>query len=143
MCTFFSGAVLRTTHMTGIVTDIGIILGHMARKESKAEVWKLKLFLPIYFGFMFGGFVGCYSYSLFAEKAIALSSTFTLSLAFIHWQQEKLKKMRNYFFRMCCGKAYYEEHFEMVPVADEEKHEMISKACPASPSSSEILNDRL
>jgi uncharacterized membrane protein YoaK (UPF0700 family) len=50
MTTRYSGAVVRTTHLTGMVTDVGLLLGHMARSDRDFhDLWKLTLFLPIIF----------------------------------------------------------------------------------------------
>eukprot|EP01119_Soliformovum_irregulare_P007796 TRINITY_DN2028_c0_g1_i3.p1 TRINITY_DN2028_c0_g1~~TRINITY_DN2028_c0_g1_i3.p1 ORF type:complete len:349 (-),score=79.76 TRINITY_DN2028_c0_g1_i3:265-1155(-) len=68
MCTTFSGAVIRTTHTTGTSTDIGLILGQWARdvsyrkwlkkKPKCQDQWKLKILLPLWFGYLFGAFIG-------------------------------------------------------------------------------------
>ena len=34
MVTTYSGAVIRTTHLTGMFTDLGIFLGHMLRRAT-------------------------------------------------------------------------------------------------------------
>jgi uncharacterized membrane protein YoaK (UPF0700 family) len=57
--TIFSGAILRTTHMTGICTDIGTIIGHRIRfGENAKDTWKLKVFIPLVFGFVCGAVFG-------------------------------------------------------------------------------------
>jgi uncharacterized membrane protein YoaK (UPF0700 family) len=54
MASLYSGAILRTTHMTGILTDIGIVLGTLFYQRDKD--W-LKLML---FGLILSGFItGC------------------------------------------------------------------------------------
>ncbi|KAI9145170.1 hypothetical protein BKA69DRAFT_1049725 [Paraphysoderma sedebokerense] len=63
MATSYSGAVLRTTHMTGICTDIGLILGQACSKRGTADTWKLKVFVPLFFGYVGGGILGQVSYS--------------------------------------------------------------------------------
>lgn len=56
MTTRYSGAVLRTTHLTGMMTDIGLVLGHMLRKDRNFDdTWKLALFCPMVLCFFFGG----------------------------------------------------------------------------------------
>ncbi|KAI9221605.1 hypothetical protein BC828DRAFT_366082 [Blastocladiella britannica] len=57
-CTGYSGAVLRTTHMTGITTDIGIVVGQWISRNPRRETWKLKVFVPLYVGFFIGGLLG-------------------------------------------------------------------------------------
>lgn len=57
MTTGYSGSVLRTTHMTGMTTDVGIILGKLAKGDRK-DLWKLAIFLPMMAGFLIGGIIG-------------------------------------------------------------------------------------
>eukprot|EP00762_Andalucia_godoyi_P002559 ANDGO_03301.mRNA.1 hypothetical protein H696_01075 len=57
LITTYSKAIIRTTHMTGIVSDIGAIFGQIARKEY-GNVWKLRIFIPIYFSFLIGSAFG-------------------------------------------------------------------------------------
>ena len=57
--TNFSGAVVRTTHVTGLLTDVGLILGHYLRgKEKNLDLWRLKVLLPLMCGFFIGAFSG-------------------------------------------------------------------------------------
>lgn len=60
----YRGLTLRTTHVTGIVTDIGVLLAHRLRRKQ-IKTWKLLLLLAILCSFICGGFIGV--------------------LAFIHW----------------------------------------------------------
>jgi uncharacterized membrane protein YoaK (UPF0700 family) len=57
MTTGYSGSVLRTTHMTGMTTDVGIILGKLAKGDRK-DLWKLAMFLPMMVGYLLGGTIG-------------------------------------------------------------------------------------
>jgi uncharacterized membrane protein YoaK (UPF0700 family) len=61
MATSYSGSVLRTTHMTGVVTDLGILVGHWVRREP-LETRKLKLLLMLLSGFVTGGALGAVSF---------------------------------------------------------------------------------
>lgn len=64
--TNFSGAVVRTTHVTGLMTDIGLILGHWIRRgEEVKDLWRLKVLVPLYLGFLFGAFVGGVVYNFY------------------------------------------------------------------------------
>lgn len=73
MCTTFSGAVIRTTHMTGILTDIGLILGQaIFYPRTRKHMWKLKVLLPLYATFCLGGTIGWFLYDLLGIKAILL-----------------------------------------------------------------------
>lgn len=57
MATQYSGAVVRTTHLTGIFTDLGIMLGAFLRGEG-FDRRKALLFLIIITGFIAGGTLG-------------------------------------------------------------------------------------
>ena len=56
MTSKYSGNIIRTTHMTGTATDIGLVLGRVCRGDGK-ELWKLQVLCPIFFSFLFGGAV--------------------------------------------------------------------------------------
>lgn len=61
MATSYSGAVIRTTHMTGIVTDLGIALGLYARREP-VDWRRMGLYLTLLGGFLAGGVLGAVGY---------------------------------------------------------------------------------
>eukprot|EP00953_Heterococcus_sp_UTEX-ZZ885_P001292 1208-Heterococcus_DN1.PRE.1 len=51
MTTRYSGAVVRTTHLTGMFTDMGLLIGHMLRSDRDfQDMWKFSLFIPIILG---------------------------------------------------------------------------------------------
>ena len=54
MATRYSGAIIRTTHLTGVFTDIGIMIGSYIKGEP-FDRRKFTLFLLIVLGFIFGG----------------------------------------------------------------------------------------
>ncbi len=71
MCTTFSGAVIRTTHVTGILTDIGLILGQATfYPRTRKHLWKLKVLLPLYGGFCLGGIIGWFADKILRIQAI-------------------------------------------------------------------------
>jgi uncharacterized membrane protein YoaK (UPF0700 family) len=53
----YCGLMIRTTHVTGIVTDIGVMLGHWIR-HGQIEFWKLRFLSSVFAAFGFGGFLG-------------------------------------------------------------------------------------
>jgi len=61
MVSSYSGAVIRTTHMTGIVTDLGIALGQRVRGES-IDRRRAGLYVVLLAGFFAGGIAGSYGY---------------------------------------------------------------------------------
>jgi uncharacterized membrane protein YoaK (UPF0700 family) len=57
MTTYFSGAIVRTTHVTGTLTDIGVELGAIV-VGREGQMWKLCLLIIFYLGFFIGGVLG-------------------------------------------------------------------------------------
>jgi uncharacterized membrane protein YoaK (UPF0700 family) len=64
MFTTFSSAVVRTTHVTGIATDIGLVVGYSIRNHfldrPYVDRWKLLIYVPIWTSFFVGGIIGGY-----------------------------------------------------------------------------------
>ncbi|GGF63170.1 YoaK family protein [Alteromonas lipolytica] len=80
LATRYSGAVVRTTHLTGIFTDLGIMLGAMVRGET-LDTRKLQLFLVIIVGFVFGGTAGAIGFNFLPRIALILPAIVCLILA--------------------------------------------------------------
>lgn len=59
LATRYSGAIIRTTHVTGVFTDLGIILGAKCRGE-RFDKRRAVLMLLIIAGFILGGWFGAY-----------------------------------------------------------------------------------
>ncbi|EGF76725.1 hypothetical protein BATDEDRAFT_28338 [Batrachochytrium dendrobatidis JAM81] len=98
MVTSYSGLAVRTTHMTGIATDVGNILGQACRSDTKAELWRLKVHVPILFGFIAGGMCGQIAWLSIHEYALLVPCIFTggvaalyLTLPFIKDAAEQIK----------------------------------------------------
>ena len=64
LATRYSGAVIRTTHVTGIFTDLGLMLGSLLRGEP-LDRRKAQLFVIIIVGFIAGGVFGAWAYQYF------------------------------------------------------------------------------
>jgi hypothetical protein len=92
MTSYYSGAILRTSHMTGIVTDIGCLLGQMARCDKTADTWKLGVFIPLLLGFLTGGAIGGAIYMQIQEAALLISAgwTFFVSLFYFYHAEQVL-----------------------------------------------------
>ncbi|WP_100752685.1 YoaK family protein [Vibrio salilacus] len=84
MITTFSGAIIRTTHMTGIMTDLGIMIGAKLRGES-FDFRKAKLFLFIFSGFLSGGILGANLYARLSIAALIVPVLLALTLAVTYW----------------------------------------------------------
>lgn len=77
-----SGAVIRTTHVTGLATDIGIELGKLfyvnradALPEVRTNRHKLKLHITLLCCFLIGGLLGAISF-----KYVGFSATIPLAI---------------------------------------------------------------
>ncbi len=57
LATQYSRATVRTTHVTGILTDLGIALGKWVARRG-ATTWRVVLYLTIFGGFFAGGAAG-------------------------------------------------------------------------------------
>jgi uncharacterized membrane protein YoaK (UPF0700 family) len=62
MACSYCGLVIRTTHVSGMVTDIGVLIGQMIRYRH-LEFWKLALLGSLLSGFFLGGVLGGYSFA--------------------------------------------------------------------------------
>ncbi len=84
MITTFSGAVVRTTHMTGILTDLGLMIGAKLRGQS-FDYRKAKLFVFILAGFITGGIIGAKLFHSYQNSALAAPSAMAFLLAISYW----------------------------------------------------------
>lgn len=69
MATTYSGAIVRTTHMTGIVTDLGIAAGHFLRRQP-IEWIRIRLHLSLLVGFTMGSVAGALLFNLIKYNAL-------------------------------------------------------------------------
>lgn len=72
MATRYSGATVRTSHMTGIVTDMGILVGQRVRGNNN-NFWRMKLFLPLFLAFLTGGILAGVAFQLWNYYALWIS----------------------------------------------------------------------
>lgn len=81
LATTYSGAIIRTTHLTGIFTDLGIMLGGVLRGDD-LDRRKLVLFLLIIVGFIAGGSLGALLFGYVQFAALIFPGVVCLLLAF-------------------------------------------------------------
>ena len=80
LATKYSGAVVRTTHLTGIFTDLEIMLGSFLRGDA-FDRRKALLFLIIISGFVAGGTLGALLFQVMAFRSLLVPGTICLVLA--------------------------------------------------------------
>ena len=74
MSSSYCGLVIRTTHVTGLVTDIGVLIGHWIR-HRQVDRWKLRFFVLIFLSFGLGGFLGALTDRWVGPWCLALPAT--------------------------------------------------------------------
>ncbi|MCF7517684.1 MULTISPECIES: YoaK family protein [Pseudoalteromonas] len=80
LATTYSGAIVRTTHVTGIFTDLGIMFGRVLRGET-LDKRKAKLFGLIILGFILGGLAGAWLFAKLSFAALYVPSAICILLA--------------------------------------------------------------
>lgn len=83
MATTYSGAILRTTHVTGIVTDIGSALGH-ALRGLEIDLPRLRLYALVLVAFFLGGILGSIVFATTGTDALLYPAglVFVVALAY-------------------------------------------------------------
>ena len=84
MVSTYSGATVRTTHVSGLFTDLGTMLGARLRGHP-LDTRKAKLFLLLISGFILGGSVGAFSFPYFQFGSLAIPSAAAFALAVVYW----------------------------------------------------------
>jgi uncharacterized membrane protein YoaK (UPF0700 family) len=84
MVSTYSGASLRTTHVSGMFTDLGAMLGGRLRGQP-FDRRRAQLYLLLITGFIGGGCVGALAYRRLGFGALALPAGAALALAGIYW----------------------------------------------------------
>ena len=73
MTSTFSGSIVRTTHVTGIFTDLGVALGLWVRGESIGPR-RVVLYLILIAGFVLGAVFGAWGFARWAFQALWMSA---------------------------------------------------------------------
>lgn len=96
LATTFSGAVVRTTHLSGMFTDLGIGLGHLLR-GMPLPVRRLSLSGLIITGFLLGGVLGAWLYQHFHYDALLAPALLTgcVGLGYAGFRQWSLMYRRD------------------------------------------------
>lgn len=76
MVSTYSGAVLRTTHVSGFITDMGVLLGQMFHR-LKIDKRRLFLYGILVFSFFFGSVVGAFLFRYFSYETIYFPAVLT------------------------------------------------------------------
>jgi len=84
MVSTYSGAAIRTTHVSGLFTDLGTMLGARLRGHP-IDTRKALLFVLLIVGFILGSSVGAYSYQHLQFTALVIPAAAAFTLALVYW----------------------------------------------------------
>lgn len=84
MTSTYSGAIVRTTHVSGIFTDLGVALGLRVRGQ-KTDSRKVVLYLILITGFVVGGIAGSIGFMRYQFSAIWAPCIITALIAISYW----------------------------------------------------------
>jgi uncharacterized membrane protein YoaK (UPF0700 family) len=76
MVSTYSGAVIRTTHISGMFTDLGIFLGHFLR-GLPVDSRRLRLCFLIISGFLAGGIAGAAAFRHLGYSTLFIPAALT------------------------------------------------------------------
>ena len=84
MASNYSGAILRTTHVSGIFTDLGIFIGHLIRRLP-VDMRRVYLCLVLLLGFFSGATAGAFGFHYFSYKTLYFPAALTgfVGIAFL------------------------------------------------------------
>eukprot|EP01031_Cornospumella_fuschlensis_P025188 gene25188-30421_t len=72
LTTKYSGSIIRTTHMTGAATDIGLTLGKICMGDYK-DAWKLLVLVPLFVSFLLGGLASIFAFRQLGHLSILIN----------------------------------------------------------------------
>ncbi|WP_050025506.1 YoaK family protein [Verrucomicrobium sp. BvORR034] len=108
LATHYRGMILRTTHVTGLLTDFGTNLGMKLRGHDIAG-WKLSVPLLLATSFFMGSLLGCVAFQSLGDKTLLVYAGIYLGLGLL-WAVYRLRWVRtNSVHHSCSSNARVEE----------------------------------
>ncbi len=95
MASTYSGLIVRTTHVTGILTDLGFLAGAAIRGE-RAELWRFALLTALLLSFFGGGFAGVEAWGALGADALWIPAAllFAMGSVYFAWRQRLTRRQR-------------------------------------------------
>lgn len=92
LATTYQGLIIRTTHLTGIVTDLGVMLGHLLRRQQ-VEGWRFALLGLLAVGFGAGSAIGAILFGWLGPTALWIPAgvTFAAGLGYFVWRSRRAR----------------------------------------------------
>eukprot|EP00854_Cymbomonas_tetramitiformis_P016211 gene16211-19238_t len=104
MATQYSGHIVRSTHVTGTVTDIGLLFGRLlgwylrgVQAERSVEFWKMKFLMLLVFGFFCGALAGSALWDEWGQDALWLPTVLSASLGLTYTTYRKMQERKAQF----------------------------------------------
>ena len=83
MASTYSGAVLRTTHISGMITDLGIGVGHWLRR-LEVDTLRMRLYALLVSSFFAGGIAGSALFQRLSAHTLYVPAAITGSVAAVY-----------------------------------------------------------
>lgn len=84
MVSHYKGTIIRTTHLSGVLTDLGLALGYRLR-GLEVESRRTVLHLLILIGFLIGGVLASWIYPSLKLNAFLIPAVLSLTLSLTYW----------------------------------------------------------
>lgn len=89
MAATYSGAVVRTSHVSGIITDLGAYLGHWLRGD-RPDGRRVRLYCALFAGFLAGGVASALAFPHWQERTLLVPAALTgcvgiAYVVYLHW----------------------------------------------------------
>jgi uncharacterized membrane protein YoaK (UPF0700 family) len=96
MASNYRGMIIRTTHVTGVITDLGVLLGRWLR-HKKVDTWQFALLVLTILAFLLGGLFGAIMTRFFAGDALwfAAGVTATIGSVYFVWRHYSVRKEKS------------------------------------------------
>ncbi len=93
MASSYYGLIIRTTHMTGIVTDLGVLLGQRLR-GTPVVAWKPILLVSLVAGFLTGGVGGQLMYVANGPVALIVPAVVAIAggAVYVLWRLRSIRR---------------------------------------------------
>lgn len=88
LTTFYGKSIIRTTHMTGTVTDLGLAIANKL-KGNQIPSWRINIYVLLLVGFSSGSILGIIFFKSFSYYSLGLSILICLSMLKLRLDSDK------------------------------------------------------
>lgn len=84
MVSHYRGTIIRTTHLSGVLTDLGLAFGYLAR-GLEVSSRRIVLHLLIVAGFLIGGLISSVAYPALGIQAFLIPVILSVLMSLVYW----------------------------------------------------------